>query len=70
MMDNCLQVCVKANGCSLNEKNTHVICKDKNLVSYLYLNSELIDKSKLDENENKNFFNNFKLLLNTNSKIG
>jgi len=35
-MDECLAVCLKQNGCRIND--THKICKLNNLESYLYLN--------------------------------
>lgn len=39
-MGDCLEVCVKSNGCHVynNEKNTHTICKLNNPSSYYRLN--------------------------------
>ena len=38
-MNDCLEVCVKANGCSVKyNMNTHTICKLNNLDSYVKLN--------------------------------
>jgi hypothetical protein len=35
----CLEVCSKANGCCISiPNNTHKICKQNNLDSYMYLN--------------------------------
>jgi hypothetical protein len=37
-MSDCLQVCMKTTGCSLENKDTHKICKLNNLDSYNKLN--------------------------------
>ena len=42
LMDECLEVCVKANGCYQNGEDTHKICKNNNPLSYLKLNREKI----------------------------
>ena len=37
-MNDCLEVCILANGCNVNRGNTHRICKLNNLDSYNKLN--------------------------------
>ena len=37
-INECLEVCVKSNGCSLLNNNTHKICKLNNIDSYNKLN--------------------------------
>ena len=38
-MDECLEVCIRSDGCSVlyGSKNTHTVCKLKNSVSYTKL---------------------------------
>ena len=38
-MGECLEVCTKSNGCSIESKTRHKICKLNNLVSYNRLNN-------------------------------
>ena len=33
-IENCLHVCTKSDGCSIQEKNTHTICKTNNDDNY------------------------------------
>jgi len=37
-MNDCLEVCIKSTGCSINGGDTHKICKAYNLDSYNRLN--------------------------------
>jgi hypothetical protein len=37
-MNDCLEVCVKSNGCSVQHEGTHKICKLNSLESYNNLN--------------------------------
>jgi len=37
-MSECLEVCTKSTGCSIENKDTHKICKLNNSDSYIYLN--------------------------------
>ena len=37
-MGDCLEVCIKTNGCSVKNRDTHRICKLNNLDSYNKLN--------------------------------
>ena len=39
-MNDCLEVCVKTNGCSIRSGDTHKICKFNNPDSYNKLNKE------------------------------
>jgi len=37
-MDECLEICTKSDGCLVNNKDTHKLCKLYNLDSYQKLN--------------------------------
>ena len=37
-MNDCLEVCIKSTGCSIEDKGTHKICKINSLDSYNKLN--------------------------------
>lgn len=39
-MSDCLEVCTKSNGCNVENKDTHKICKLNNLHSYNRLNKQ------------------------------
>ena len=43
-MDECLQICMKTNGCD-GIKDTHNICKIKNPTSYYKLNAHFQEKN-------------------------
>jgi hypothetical protein len=45
-MSDCLEVCIKSNGCNIDNGGTHKICLVNNPESYNKLNKHFLDKAK------------------------